>query len=465
MRSRWLFLPLFAAFSMPGRFEAAFLLAHGQNETQVGFLIALPLLFGLLTGPLLCNVADRLQCRELIAGIAHAAHTITFFGHILALPVLNFVSDERRFSYLMVVRLVSTGLQAGILPLVCAIALDQLNDEYGSKGHERFGEERLWGAVTWAIGAILLGFILDQPNVGVAPIYIGLSLSSLSFILALWFFRRQRISEETLCDAVKDIFTRKEDEHANESSSSSNMESENEQSKEEDVEQEPATIRRVLNHMFLVGGMESILFFNLFFWLAVGTGVVGNLLVLLLEEDMHTKFIVCGVTVVITVVFEIPFFAYARNMLQKVGAPGMLCIGASCYIVRSFAYSVARSPWTILLVEPLHGVTFGASATSGVVFVAERTPPKLKATGQSVLEGIQSLGGVLGTAAGGFIMQVFGSGVLYRLTATATLIATVTFAVSSKTNSTSGEKLMNIHKDPEKTILMDEEPETPEEDV
>lgn len=84
--------------------------------------------------------------------------------------------------------------------------------------------------------------------------------------------------------------------------------------------------------------------------------------------------------------------------------------------------------WFVLLVEPLHGFTYAAIATSAASIVAERTPSELAATGQSLVEIIHAIGFSVGAAVGGFVIQNYGSKVLYRGAATLVLLETLAFA-------------------------------------
>lgn len=82
--------------------------------------------------------------------------------------------------------------------------------------------------------------------------------------------------------------------------------------------------------------------------------------------------------------------------------------------------------WYLLLLEPLHGLTYAAAA---VAYVAERTPAELEATGQAALDVVQAMACAVGTAVGGVVMQHFGSRALYRGSAVVVLSATVAFSV------------------------------------
>lgn len=402
-----------------------------MDRAQVGLLLAIPPLVGLIAVPLLCNAADRLQRRELFAGGAYAAATTAFLAQGFAFPTLHILPKSLVFPFLVTMRVFLGAFRPCVIPLVNAIAISELTAEYGSKGHERFGDERLWGAVSWAFFALLLGFVLDIPNVGIPVIYLGSFLTSSCFLFLLWLFKRRKHNSEQV-DAVG-----QPDESTRLLGVSDNTpvdDSENDfgATAVSNTFTESRSPAEIIWYVLTAQGVQSLLFFNLLFWLWIGMSAVNYLLFLYLEEDLHGSNMICGLSVVITVIFEIPLFAHAQLVLQKIGSPGMACIGAVCYIVRSFGYTIASNAWLILLMEPLHGVTYTAASMAGVVYVAERTPPELQATGQSLLAVIQAFGTVIGSALGGYVMENYGSKILYRSTCLLSLLATVAFAASAK---------------------------------
>lgn len=433
MRARWLFFTLFASFAMPGRFISIFFSAHGQSDSQVGYLMATPSLISLVAGPLLCTIADGLRRRELVAGVAYAATILSFLLQIVALPSLGWLKPEMRFPVLLALRVVFGCFNAGVYPLVCAIAIAQLRKEHGDKGHERFGGERLWGAVSWAVCALSLGIVLDLPNVGISVVYAGVLFFGSAFLFTLWRFAREKETELLLEDDDGAVDERSlllgedriasggaEDEDAGLHASAANSSFSG--------SSKPPSILKAVYRIVSTGGLPTLLFFNLIFWLAGGMSLVEKLVFLFFQDDLHASNFVCGLSVVVTVVFEIPLFACAPQLLQRIGAPSLALLSSLSYVVRAFGYTVAPNGWVVLLLEPLHGVTYSASAMAGVAFVAERTPPELEATGQSLLSVVKALGITIGVALGGYVMEHFGSKVLYRSAGVVVLTAAVTFA-------------------------------------
>lgn len=90
-------------------------------------------------------------------------------------------------------------------------------------------------------------------------------------------------------------------------------------------------------------------------------------------------------------------------------------ISALAYTTRVVGYTLVPNEWLVLVLEPLHGVTFACLKTAQVEYVAAVTPQGLDATGQIIMSTITSLGGSLvGTAVGGYVEHTYGSTILYR---------------------------------------------------
>eukprot|EP00171_Calliarthron_tuberculosum_P001968 IDg1968t1 len=161
------------------------------------------------------------------------------------------------------------------------------------------------------------------------------------------------------------------------------------------------------------GELSTCFFFLLVFATFTGTSLSEGLLFLFLKNDLKAGNLLCGISVVITVVFEIPLFAMSPQLLKHVGASLLVIIGAVSFSIRGFAYGIVPNAWFVLIFEPLHGVTYAAMATAAIAYISEKVPKELEATSQSLLASLECIASVFGMATGGFIMQHFGSRALY----------------------------------------------------
>jgi Na+/melibiose symporter-like transporter len=151
------------------------------------------------------------------------------------------------------------------------------------------------------------------------------------------------------------------------------------------------------------------------FTLYIGMSVVENL-IFLYFEFLGGSNKLCGFTVAVTVLFELPIFHYAPDILKWMESPiWMFQWGCLAYVARVIGYSIipeSHAPW-VLLLEPLHGVTIGFVLTGSVAFVDSLMPKGHESSGQGFLSTVMGLGQFVGLCIGG----VLEGRVLYRVLA------------------------------------------------
>ena len=108
---------------------------------------------------------------------------------------------------------------------------------------------------------------------------------------------------------------------------------------------------------------SSSLFLSLRFCLL--SLVVDNL-VFIFFEYLGSSYTVMGLTVLLTVSFEIPIFRLAPRLLERLGSGKLLLVASTCYIVRAVGYSCIPKGHIlyVLVLEPLHGITYACSQVS-----------------------------------------------------------------------------------------------------
>ena len=88
-------------------------------------------------------------------------------------------------------------------------------------------------------------------------------------------------------------------------------------------------------------------------------------------NDLHASNTLCGASVLVTVLFEIPLFRYSEHVMSMFSVHALLVIAMFSYCTRVFAYTIFEEPWMVLLVEPLHGVTFACAQLASVQYCAQ----------------------------------------------------------------------------------------------
>ncbi len=130
--------------------------------------------------------------------------------------------------------------------------------------------------------------------------------------------------------------------------------------------------------------------------------------------------------------FEIPLFYFSKQVLTFFGSKSLLLIACVAYSSRVFAYTIMSNPWQVMLVEPLHGVTYACSQLAAVDFAANlkyngKNNEKFVASVQGLRGAVSSLGYAIGTLFGGFVLQDYSSIVMYRGSSLMVMLAMMLF--------------------------------------
>lgn len=384
--------------------------------------MSVPTVVGLISTPFLSHLADQAASRENVVVLIQVATTLSFLVNLFALPFVNDPSSGTAFVVFFSASALVGLFSTPVYSILSGISISQLRWVYGVDGHIYFGRERLWGAVSFAAGNLFLGALLDITFSGILIIYVLFTLTSLCFIYVVLRFKAlntdtgSMTASEASCDHI-----------------SSRLESIG------TTDNPPAshdcttlTLIQALRPVLCTGGLQNALFFNLMFWLSVGMGAVESLIFLYFRDDLHASYTLCGLTVVITVLFEIPLFALAPTMLRRLGYYQLSIIGASGYIFRALGYSLVPSAWYVCLLEPMHGLTYALVHSASVSYVSDRMSGDYESTAQAVLSILDALGRSVGSIVGGYIIQTAGSRCLYRILGLLVFLATVVFVIAGR---------------------------------
>ncbi len=69
--------------------------------------------------------------------------------------------------------------------------------------------------------------------------------------------------------------------------------------------------------------------------LGMGIAVIGNFLFLFLRTDLNASGLLLGVDMIFTVLLELPFFFFGKQLLQKIGIRWMMVASTASLISKS----------------------------------------------------------------------------------------------------------------------------------
>lgn len=131
----------------------------------------------------------------------------------------------------------------------------------------------------------------------------------------------------------------------------------------------------------------------------------------------------------ISAVVEIPFILAVGPMSDRIGRRPLLLVAFFALPFRLFAYSMVGNPASVLWIQLFHGVTFGVMVVVSLAYVADLSPPGLRATGQALLAITAAVASTLGLYIGGLVADAAGLPQMYIFLAAIALLGGVLFLI------------------------------------
>ena len=460
MRPRVLYFAVFVFHSLSGgRFTSTFLEHQlGFTTKRISTAMSIQLLVSNVCKPWLGKVADSWEAsfdegrgntgRLRVMSLGLLLSTVAMLSHglgsiIYSTKTIHDIGDIETddtnlqlplYIYHIILRVffvLGTG--------ACGLALDGLTlAQLERQGIDKnnYGKERLYGAISWGISHVLLGPIFDF--FGFRALYGTTVFAFVGCLIVIQMYSNADSSSQyagvgievdiiessaiedqsnasPICVTAK-IFQpqsgkqmKKKTSFVNETTDISATDDSNA------TTTEALTLLELGRLLFHTGSLFKASFIMSLFALSIGMSVVESL-IFLYFEFLGGSNIMCGMTVCVTVLFELPLFHYAPSILKRLGSATMMQLGCLAYIVRTIGYSFIpqQHPYLVLFLEPLHGCTIGFAGTSSVAFADEWVPAGYESSGQGFISMIGGFGQFVGLCIGGFLE----GRLLYRVLAT-----------------------------------------------
>lgn len=360
---------------------------EGLTEEEIGSVFAL----GSATSPVvsagLSFLADRLAASRGPAARLHIFTACIVWGTLIfSLQGLSWPGVPRLW-VMLVGRVLLDVARPATFSILDSITVQALSDR------KLYGQERLYGAYSWAIVGVCLGALMDR--FGPRVMHPCLPVAAMGVLAAVFYAGPPPSLPQAAVGASGSLTCGGPADAALPAQRASG-----------------AALRQLF--WAYISSPAKVAFFLYAVTLGVGMTLVENLLFLYFRQ-LNASCFVCGLSVVVTVVFEIPLFARSKTLLSTFGSRGCLVVAGLCYSIRVVGYTLVPGGAWVLLFEPMHGVTYAFWQTASVEVMASITPRELATTGQNFLSAIRTFCGITtGNVLGGLIMQTFGQAVLYR---------------------------------------------------
>ena len=221
-----------------------------------------------------------------------------------------------------------------MFPILDGITLSYLKER--NADDSEYGKERKFGAVTWACASVIIGPLIDK--FGFHVFFWSSPASSIFCICILLKYMNNPKTAMEPDDCTN---------HIMEGSCPIELEmldlNETQEKTQELPAQSSSNISRERQSMMIFKAMFSsyvgLGFLICMITLNMGTSVVERLIFLFFGEQLNGSNAICGLTVIVTVLFEVPRFNHSPGMLVKYG-PNMLQKAAClAYIIRVVGYT------------------------------------------------------------------------------------------------------------------------------
>jgi len=393
-----------------GRFSAIYYNLHGLNSQHVGIIECLSTLVPTFSQVLWGVVADRCNSRKNIWLLTKSVSTLMLLT--LATPLV--------YNSFWTILMVSIGaklfVSGGILD---AYTLDLL----GRENKMFYGRYRLYASVSWGAGSIVIGWITDHFG-SFEPNFILFGLLSFTMVaLVAWKIPDAAVTTPTL---------EEEEEYDNEDSPVSESQH---VSTDTDQHDSGGHIMELV-HLALRPRVAMFLLEVIIMGAAMAT--VERLLFLYMVNDLEASTLLCGLSVGVNVLFELPIFWYAQTIMNALGHDGMYLLAMACFFLRVVGYTwlTPSTKWFILALEVLHGITFASfwvvTTDISKCLIHQTRGAFWRTAIPSLVQMLYSALGVsLGSVLGGWAMHRYGSRTMYRVTAAIVAITWVAHVIGS----------------------------------
>lgn len=376
------------------------------NKVLIGILCMIPNFCSFLIAPIFSIIGDILHAHYELMMVSLVTSTISVIAMLFV----------KGFGLLSAVVLIGSVMRAPLTPQIDALVISTLPDK------ARYGEMRLWGAVSYGIFSLIGGILTatdDDSNSNGGEEGVSLDPSSfrpIFYLHALFFFSsgfillyllnklqlqeiRQFISQYSIINEQR----KSESEEINHNTTSiTSSAAELKESKEK------RSIMVALLQVFYdhpeVGIFSIVVFLSGF-----GSGVIESYLFLRLKQLGGSGYVM-GISRFITCAAEVPLFQVSGYLQEKYGVWTMLAVTQLAFVIRFTYYSFLTVPWLVLPCEVLHGFTFAVMWSVSCSYANMISPPECHSSMQALLEGLHwGFGSGMGSLLGGIAYDRFGA--------------------------------------------------------
>jgi len=347
----------------------------GLSRKIMGLLLVLVPFMAFVGGFFWSFIVDR-------SGAYRATLTSTSLLGVATVCSYLLPAVGRSLPLLILCTLLQGFLTAPAGPIVdglCLKVLAQHQNKARADTGEEYGDQRLWSAVGWGVMALVAGRLIDL--FGTKAIFISYALLVGLNILIIQLFVED-VPRGLEGQSVSKVSTRE--------------------------------WLGALCKFEPVWMLTNLLVYGLLI------SLIENYLNVFLVQDFDTvPRVLLGAATAVMCAFEIPVFKHIASLWTKRGYSlvVVLWVAEFVMVIRCLLYAILprSQPWLVLLVEPLHGLTFAAVWSATVEYARRLALPGTESKMQALISGVYfNVAFAMGSFMWGFISQAPPLGLGFR---------------------------------------------------
>lgn len=333
-------------------YAAVYLLSKGMSATSIGLLMAVSNITGAALQPILADFSDRTRTVTL--------SRLVIYISIPAMAVSAALAFSNGFAtILLYIAMIS--LTYLMMPLINSIGMYYTNAGY----HSNWGISRAMGSLAFAV----LSYFLGEGIAARGPGFLPLVAAALYAVLILtMLFTDTKIldlphSEEGAAVRARTSW--------------------------------PEFARKYPGFLVVLLGCLAIFGFH---------GLSSNYLIQIMThigggaKEM-------GTAIGIAAILEMPAMLFFSQLEKRMGAARIMKIAGVFWVVKAIAYYLASGVTLIYFAQIFQGLSFSPFTPALVYYSNDRMSSRDKVKGQAMMTTANTLGGVLGSLVGGFVLD------------------------------------------------------------
>ncbi|MEJ8547841.1 MFS transporter [Brevibacillus borstelensis] len=315
--------------------------------TQIGIISAVTPVVSMVTQPVWGMICDRFQIRKPVLMLALAVSG--FVG--LFFPAVS------TFAFVFLLYIMLSIFQSALVPISDSMGLG-----YAKQHHLQFGDIRLWGAVGFAVAALLTGLALEQW--GTASIFVSYCAASLTAVLFLRNIPDHTESAPRIGGSLRQGIV--------------------------ELLKLPRYVLFLIASFFIYGAINAHNIWFSLYYQHIGGSVAG-----------------IGLAFMLFAGSEAPFMKLAGFFVRRFGLELTILLAGAVSAMRWLWYSSAPGTTVVIAFFFLQGLSVGFYLATASQFVRDNTPASLQVTALSLFVSIgNGFGSMTCNLVGGWIKDL-----------------------------------------------------------